>query len=126
MEYALYRLLVKVLPMGPSQIPLRRHGIGHVETYEVLDHELNQLEREGCDVGFDFQVAQFCLTSALSFLVGLVLSPPQTAVPRHLSCSWLSWWLASLWRQFLESTGIATGEPLRQRSTQSGNVNSGQ
>jgi hypothetical protein len=82
MEYALYRLLVRVLPMGPSQIQLRRHGIGHVETYEVLDHELNQLEKEGCDVGFDFQVAQFSLTTALSFLVGLILSPPPDGSPK--------------------------------------------
>jgi len=125
MEYALYRLLVRVLPMGPSQIQLRRHGIGHVETYEVLDHELNQLEKEGCDVGFDFQVAQFSLTTALSFLVGLILSPPPDGSPKTFVVLVVIVVVGFFMAAVLEFTGIAAGAPSRQRSARSRNARLG-
>lgn len=79
MEYALYRLLVsagRVFAMDSGQIPIRRHGLSHVETYEVRADELKRLEEAGSDVGFDFQVAQFCLTLAAAFFIGLIAPPP--------------------------------------------------
>jgi hypothetical protein len=62
--------------MDSGHIPIRRHGIRDVESYEVKAEELEFIERVGSDIGFDFQVAQFCITSAVCFLVGLILSPP--------------------------------------------------
>lgn len=62
--------------MNSDRIPIRRHGIGHVEAYEVTADELERLEKEGADVGFDFHTSLFCITMATSFLITLILSPP--------------------------------------------------
>lgn len=62
--------------MNDGRIPIRRHGIGHVEAYDVTVEELERLEKEGSDVGFDFQISLFCITMATSFLIALILSPP--------------------------------------------------
>lgn len=73
MEYALYILISKLRGDTLSDhIPLRRHGIEHVETYDVTSDELERIERECADVGSDFQIAQFCLTIAISFFVALL------------------------------------------------------
>jgi hypothetical protein len=68
--------------MGSGHIPIRRHGLSQVETYEVTADELERIEREGGDVGFDFQICLFCLTLASSFLIGLILSPPPDSKPK--------------------------------------------
>lgn len=84
MEYFLYRAISGLLRqfMGSGHIPIRRHGLAHVETYDVTADELTNIEREGSDVGFDFQVAQFCLTLGASFLGGILISPPPPDRPQ--------------------------------------------
>ena len=77
MEFALYRFLRYIL--GSDHIPVYRHGLSHIETYEVLEEDLARLESEGSDVGFDFQIAQACFTVAVSILVTLVTNPPPDA-----------------------------------------------
>jgi len=54
-----------------DRIPLMRHGIAHVETYDVTLDELDGLARTGGDVGLDFQFAEFFATAAASFLIAL-------------------------------------------------------
>jgi hypothetical protein len=78
MEFALYQFILRIVRVMSSsgQIPIRRHGIRDVEAYDVTADELERIQREGSDVGFDFQIAQFCITLAGSFLTGLILSPP--------------------------------------------------
>jgi hypothetical protein len=44
--------------------------------------ELELLQKEGGDVGLDFQIAEFCLTLALSFLAGILFSPPPDTKPK--------------------------------------------
>lgn len=83
MEYTLYRAISHLLNIVDSgHIPIRRHGLSHVETYEITADELKRIEQEGSDVGFDFQIGQFCLTLAASFLIGLILSPPPDDHPK--------------------------------------------
>jgi hypothetical protein len=83
MEYTLYRAVLFLrTKMESGNIPVRRHGLSHVETYDVTADELERIEREGSDVGFDFQISQFCLTVAISFFVGLILSPPPDSNPK--------------------------------------------
>lgn len=68
--------------MNLGHIPVRRHELSHVETYEVTADELDRIESEGADVGFHFHIGLFCLTMATSFLVGLILSPPPDSSPK--------------------------------------------
>lgn len=58
--------------MSSNQIPIRRHSIASVECYEISIDELNALEREGGNVGLDFQMCLFCVTLAASFFVALL------------------------------------------------------
>jgi hypothetical protein len=72
-EYAVYRLFAKIFGVSVSdQIPLKRHGLDHVETYDVTAEQLERLEKECGDVGTDFQMAQFCFTLASSFFIALL------------------------------------------------------
>ena len=57
--------------MSIDKIPVRRHGISQVECYEVFGDELDAIEREGSNVGLDFQACLFCVTFAISFLIAL-------------------------------------------------------
>ena len=75
--------------MGPLHIPILRHGLHHLETYEITADELNRIEREGGDIGFDFQIAQFCLTIAASFLANLLISPPPDNRPKTFTVTWI-------------------------------------
>jgi hypothetical protein len=68
--------------MNPGHIPVRRHGLSHVETYEVTADELDRIESEGADVGFNFHIGLACLTTATSFLVVLFTSPPPDNQPK--------------------------------------------
>jgi len=68
--------------MDTGHIPVRRHGLSHVETYDVTSDELERIEAEGADEGFNFHIALFCLTMASSCLLGLVLSPPPNDKPK--------------------------------------------
>lgn len=77
MEFVLYRALSR-LRMSNGHIPVRRHGIAHVEMYDVTADELDRIERESSDVGLDFQISLFCLTLGCSFLIALIFSPPPT------------------------------------------------
>jgi hypothetical protein len=57
-----------------DRIPLRRHTLPHVETYDVTAQELRSIERESLDVGQDLQFASITLTAAISFLIALILT----------------------------------------------------
>src|SRR5258708_38596580 len=58
--------------MSEDHIRIRRHVISQVESYEVFEQDLDAIEREGSDVGLDFQVALFCITFASSFFASLL------------------------------------------------------
>jgi len=58
--------------MSEDHIRIRRHSISQVESYEIFEQDLDAIEREGGNVGLDFQVALFCLTLAVSFLTALL------------------------------------------------------
>lgn len=61
---------------GGQHVQLRRHGLSSVETFEITADELDRLERDGADIGVDFQIALFCITQAISFLATLIVAPP--------------------------------------------------
>ena len=61
--------------MNREHIPVRRHGIHDVETYEVFQDELDRIESEGSDLGINFNIGVAGLTSGLSFLANLLLTP---------------------------------------------------
>jgi hypothetical protein len=76
MEFMLYRLLAgRFRAMDKYNIPIHVHGLGHIEAYQVREDELKSIEREGNDLGVDFQVAQFSITLGLSFLANILLTP---------------------------------------------------
>src|SRR4029453_2722132 len=54
-------------PFG--QVPLKRHALGSVETFEITADQLDRVEREGGALGFDAQVALFFVSQAISFLI---------------------------------------------------------
>ncbi len=54
-----------------SQIPVRRHPIGHLETFDVTRDELDGLRKAGGNLGVDFNLGLFCATLAASFLITL-------------------------------------------------------
>ena len=68
--------------MDSGHIPIRRHGLSHVENYDVTSDEIDRIEAEGADVGFNFHIGLFCVTMAASILLGLVLSPPPDDKPK--------------------------------------------
>ena len=61
-----------------QQIPLRRHGLTHVELYDVTREELDSIKRESSDLALDFQVALFCITEATSFFIALITTTPDS------------------------------------------------
>lgn len=59
--------------MNPdNKIPLVRHCIGQLDTYDVTADELDRIQQECMDVGQDFQVASICGTAGVSFLIALL------------------------------------------------------
>jgi hypothetical protein len=60
--------------MAGDHIPLRRHSINQLDTFEVSADELDRIESECMDVGQDFQFASVSVTVAISFLIALVLT----------------------------------------------------
>lgn len=60
--------------MDGNHIPLRRHSINQLDTYEVSADELDRIESECMDVGQDFQYASIALTVGVSFLTALWLT----------------------------------------------------
>lgn len=77
MEWMLYRGLQRLFAMTTSneQVQLRVHGLGPMDAYHVTEEELILLEREGNDIGLDFQFAQLGLTVGFSFLASLMITP---------------------------------------------------
>ena len=71
MEYALYRFLSFLL-MESEHIPIRRHRLPDLEVCDITLDELEAIEQQGSDVGLDFQISEFCLTIAASFLAALL------------------------------------------------------
>lgn len=57
-----------------ENIPLRRHPISHLETYDVTAQELRAIERESLDVGQDFQFGSVALAIGASFLIAMLLT----------------------------------------------------
>ena len=64
--------------MTDQQIPLRRHGLTHVELYDVTREELDSIKRESNDLELNFQVALFCFTGATSFFAALITTTPDS------------------------------------------------
>jgi len=66
--------------MANDHIPIERHRLRTVHTYDVTAQELNAIERESLDVGQDFQYALFfagiCVTLLIS--IGLTQIPSPT------------------------------------------------
>lgn len=77
MEYALYRLL-RTCFMPTEQIQIRRHRLSGLDVCDVTTDELDSIEREGGDLGLDFQIFQFCLTVAISVSVSLLSNKPES------------------------------------------------
>ena len=63
-----------LLPMAGDHIPLRRHSINLLDTFEVSADELDRIESECMDVGQDFQFASVTASVGISFLIALVLT----------------------------------------------------
>jgi hypothetical protein len=57
-----------------ENVPLRRHLISHVETYDVTAQELRSIERESLHVGQDFQFASNTASIGVTLLVALILT----------------------------------------------------
>ena len=62
--------------MPNELIPIRRHRLSGLDVCDVTTDELNSIEREGSNVGTDFQIAQFFITIALSFLAATLSNTP--------------------------------------------------
>ena len=73
-EYALYRLFRF---MNPEHIAVRRHRLPGLDICDITIDELDAIESVGSNLGLDFQISQFCLTVALSFLASTLSSPPK-------------------------------------------------
>jgi hypothetical protein len=73
LEYALYKFLSRMMP---EHIPVRRHRLSGLDICDVTLEELEIIQSSGSDLGLDFQIAQFCLTVAISFLASVLSSPP--------------------------------------------------
>jgi hypothetical protein len=71
-----YKWISPHLYMSNDQIPLRRHIRQHLEVYDVTSDQLQRMEAAGNELGLDLQLSLALLSSASSFLVGLLLSPP--------------------------------------------------
>lgn len=69
---------------GDDKIPLRRHAVSHLETYDVTAQELKAIERESLDVGQDFQFASNAFSIGATLLVALVLT--EIASPTRYAC----------------------------------------
>jgi len=74
LEYALYRLIRVFMPN--EHIPIRRHRLSGLDICDVTTDELDAIEKEGSNVGTDFQIAQFFITIALSFLASTLSNRP--------------------------------------------------
>jgi len=59
---------------GHDTIPIRRHPISHLETYDVTAQELNAIERESLEVGQDFHFALNAFAIGISFLIAILLT----------------------------------------------------
>lgn len=69
--------------MANDHIPIERHRLRTVHTYDVTAQELSAIERESLDVGQDFQYALFfagvCLTLLISIGLTQIPSPSRHA-----------------------------------------------
>lgn len=64
--------------MPNENIPIRRHRLSGLDVCDVTTDELDAIEQSAGDVGLDFQIAQFSLTIALSFLASAISNPPRS------------------------------------------------
>jgi hypothetical protein len=70
--------------MDNEHIAIRRHGRREEHRYDVSPDQLDRLERSGGDIGFNFQVAQFLITIAATFLVSLLTNPPSSQTTKFV------------------------------------------
>lgn len=54
-----------------EHVPIRRHRLPDLHSYDVTGDELDQIEREAMQVGLDFSFASIALTAFISFLLAL-------------------------------------------------------
>lgn len=86
MEYALYKFisrLLKFLGMKDDHIALERHTIDRLTVYDVREDELESIQSDSADLGFDFNCSLAFLTSALSIVVALELSAAPPSLQRN-------------------------------------------
>lgn len=57
-----------------EHIPIRRHSINQLETYDVFADELDRIEVECKNLGQDFQFASNTLSFGISFLIALIFT----------------------------------------------------
>jgi hypothetical protein len=60
--------------MNGERIPVKRHGLEHVEIFDVMGDELDTIEREAANIGTDLQFSLVLLPVALSFTAALFLT----------------------------------------------------
>jgi len=65
-------------------IQLRRHAISLIETYDVTEQELRNIEMESTDLGQDFQFGTNALAIAVSFFIALALTRIES--PKVYAC----------------------------------------
>ncbi len=65
---------VTKMPSNGEHIPVRRHSINQLDTYDVSADELDRIEAECMDVGQDFQFASVALGIGVSFLIALIFT----------------------------------------------------
>jgi hypothetical protein len=68
--------------MANDQIPIERHRLRTVHTYDVTAQELSAIERESLDVGQDFQYSLFFAGVFLTLLISIGLTQIPSPV-RH-------------------------------------------
>jgi hypothetical protein len=61
-----------------EKIPIRRHRLPGVDSYDVTSDELDQLEHEASQVGLDFSFASILFTAFISFLIALLTANIQS------------------------------------------------
>jgi hypothetical protein len=61
-----------------EKIPVKRHRLPGVDSYDVTSDELDQIEHETSQVGLDLSFAGVSLTAFISFLIALLTANIQS------------------------------------------------
>jgi ABC-type multidrug transport system fused ATPase/permease subunit len=72
------------MPSNGEHIPIRRHSINQLETYDVAVDDLDRIEAECKNVGQDLQFASNSLSFGISFLIALIFTTIDS--PKVFAC----------------------------------------